>query len=329
VVRARHTLTSAAQSSASGFIVRDSTLTRDELQGGVVAMAGIAESATSPGELWAMTPKALFQFTALGWRAFDLGHAPKQLMSAGRFAWLQAGDGVYRYDADQGTWAEARGLASVPTLIAVDAAGWAWVRVGDQTLAINFEQTPRVVGLFQNETIYEPELVISASLPTDAPASELSWAVDDADLTTLALAQGAGGSALDLGSTLWSLAGVDASGKPKPLAFTALADGPHVLNITAKFNDERSAQRRLFFTFSGAGNGPLSWATDVRPISELRCAKCHSTGTQPDLSTFEAWQQNAPLIAAAVRDKRMPADGPLDPASIQLLQRWVNGGTLP
>jgi len=31
------------------------------------------------------------------------------------------------------------------------------------------------------------------------------------------------------------------------------------------------------------------------------------------LSTYALWKENASLITAAVRDQRMPADGPLDP----------------
>lgn len=323
------TLTSAAQSTSSGFIVRDSGLTAKELEGGVVALAGIAESVDSPGEVWAITPKVLFQFTVLGWRKFDLGHAPKQLMSAGRFAWLQAGDGLYRYDADSGSWAEARGLDAVPTLVAVDAAGSAWVRVKDRTLAISLEHTPRVQGLFQNATVYEPELVITTSLPSATTPTELSWAVDGAEPTPLTVAQGAAGSGAQAGSTFWSLAGVDAAGKAKPVSFNALADGAHVLKITAKFDDGSTGERQLYFGFSGSANATLSWTRDLKPISDDRCAKCHTTGTQPELATFEEWKENATLISAAVRDKRMPADGPLDPAKIQLIQRWVNGGTLP
>jgi hypothetical protein len=34
-------------------------------------------------------------------------------------------------------------------------------------------------------------------------------------------------------------------------------------------------------------------------------------------------------IVAAVVELRMPADGPLDPAQIKVLQRWAAGGALP
>jgi len=34
-------------------------------------------------------------------------------------------------------------------------------------------------------------------------------------------------------------------------------------------------------------------------------------------------------VFTAVKDKRMPADGPLDPSFIQKIARWVNGGMLP
>ncbi len=73
----------------------------------------------------------------------------------------------------------------------------------------------------------------------------------------------------------------------------------------------------------------LSWAADIDSISTSRCAKRHTTGTMPELKTFAQWKESSTLILNAVRDRRMPADGPLDPAGIQAIARWVNGGTLP
>jgi hypothetical protein len=87
--------------------------------------------------------------------------------------------------------------------------------------------------------------------------------------------------------------------------------------------------RRLHFAFFGSAGAVISFERDLAPINRARCAKCHTTGTMPELATYEQWKANAPAIASAVRDRRMPADGPLDPASILAIQRWVNGGTQP
>jgi hypothetical protein len=321
------TLTSAAQSSTSAFIIRDSGLTKDELAGGIVAMAGISASASSPGEVWAITPKTLFQFTVLGWRAYDLGRAPRQLLSAGRFAWLQAGDGLYRYDADQQKWLEAKGLAAVPTLLAVDASGAAWVRVGDQTLEVDAAPTPRLTGVFERETVYDNELLVQAALPS-APAA-LRFAFDQGTAIDVPLDGALPGTGVQTGAVTWSLGGADASGKLKPLSLSALEDGAHALVVSATLADGSTSSRTLYFEYLGSATAVLSYARDIAPLSDARCAKCHATGSLPELKTYDEWKANAPAIALAVQEKRMPADGPLDPAGIALIQRWVNGGALP
>jgi hypothetical protein len=324
------TLTSAAQTTTSNFIVRDSGLSAEELAGGVLAMAGISRSSTSSGEVWAITPKSLFRFTVLGWQRYELGRAPHQLMSAGRFAWLQAGDGLYRYDADAQKWLEAKGLAAVPTLLAVDAAGSAWVRVGEQTLSVSPTLAPRLSGLFERATIYAAEVLVEASLPVAASAvTALEWSMDDGDPHSLSLSTGIAGTGPQAGSTSWSLGGADGAGNSKPVSLSGLSDGAHALQVSATLANGSTSKRRLYFEFLGSANATISYDRDVRPISEARCAKCHATGTVPELKTYQQWKDNAASLATAMREKRMPADGPLDPAGIQLVQRWVNGGALP
>ncbi|MFY0584163.1 hypothetical protein ACN28S_66465 [Cystobacter fuscus] len=74
----------------------------------------------------------------------------------------------------------------------------------------------------------------------------------------------------------------------------------------------------------------LGWDKDIRPIHQQRCAKCHeSTGPGRSLATYELWKQNSSLIIAAVREQRMPADGPLDTQLITLIQRWAATGANP
>ncbi len=86
----------------------------------------------------------------------------------------------------------------------------------------------------------------------------------------------------------------------------------------------------MHFDFQPVSPGRCSGCDkDIRPIYEARCAKCHISGPGRPLSTYELWKENANLITAAVRDQRMPADGPLDPQLITLIQRWVASGAKP
>jgi len=56
---------------------------------------------------------------------------------------------------------------------------------------------------------------------------------------------------------------------------------------------------------------------------------CHETGPGHDLSTYELWKADAARIVQAVSDRRMPADGPLDPLARTKIIRWAQLGTAP
>jgi len=89
----------------------------------------------------------------------------------------------------------------------------------------------------------------------------------------------------------------------------------------------------------------VSYARDVQPILESRCAKCHmgdfvSEGL--DMDTYEsllAGSQNGPVIVPGdaknslliekVVEGEMPKRGPkLTPIQIQTLKDWINAGAL-
>ena len=89
----------------------------------------------------------------------------------------------------------------------------------------------------------------------------------------------------------------------------------------------------------------VSYARDVQPILESRCAKCHmgdfvSEGL--DMNTYEtlmAGSQNGPVIVPGdaneslliekVVEGTMPKRGPkLTPVQIQTLKDWINAGAL-
>jgi hypothetical protein len=323
------TVSVAAQTAVNTYSIRDSGLTADELAGGVRGIAGVTASRTSPGEVWVITPKVLFQRTLVSWRRYELGRTPKQVMSNGRFLWLQSGDGLYRYDADARMWMNAKGLEAVPRLLAVDAAGSAWVRVLDRTLSISPTPALRLVGLFQNQVIHEPEAAVEVVLPQGIALESLSWRFDDAEPRPVDVTKGQAGAPPQQALTFHSLGGFEPSGRPRVISFGALTDGLHTLEVAARTTDGVDSKRLVHFDLEASASVQVSWQRDIRPLSQARCDKCHSAGTQPDLSTYDQWKTFATAAANAVRDRRMPADGPLDAVGIQLVQRWVTGGTLP
>lgn len=322
-------LSYAERTSTTAFVIKDSGLLPDDIKGGITALAGLAASKTSPGELWAITQKTLWRFEGITWRRYELPHAPREMRSAGRMLWLRAGDGLYRYDADVGAWGEAKGLSAVPSLLAVDASGAAWVRTGETTQAVSPGIAPRLLGLFQNEKLYGTEAAITAQIPASSTIESVFYRVDDgieAEVKKDAALPGEGPLATTL---FFSMGGYEAGGKTRPYSFVALPDGPHSVTTTARYADGTLVPRVTHFTLSSGATGTVGYAADIEPIFEARCAKCHTNGPGRDLTSFDLWKANSTLIVAAVKDQRMPADGPLDPVFIQKIARWVTGGTLP
>ena len=114
----------------------------------------------------------------------------------------------------------------------------------------------------------------------------------------------------------------------RPASFITLADGAHSVTVTARYPGAVLVKRTVHFTLQSGATGTVGYAADIKPIFDARCAKCHTMGPGRDLTTFDLWKANSMLIVNAVKDKRMPADGPLDPSFIQKIARWVNGGML-
>ena len=322
-------VSNAAQTSRLEFVIRDSGLTKAQLVGGVSGMAGIAPAPGSPGELWAITPKSLFQFTvAAGWRKYELGRTPKQMMSAGRVAWLQSGNDLFRYDADAQAWGKAQPFETVPTLMAVDASGAAWLRTGEVTSLVSATMPVRFEGLFQNAKVYASELVVQTTFSSATPPTALNWSFDAEPSRDLAVTDGQPGVGPQASLSFFSLGGNEANGLPKTISFAALDDGLHTLTVTA-LTEAGVTSRALHFDLHASGTAILSWEADIKPLSQSRCAKCHQVNTTPELKTYEQWKTEASKILEAVRDRRMPADGPLDPSGIAAIARWVNGGAQP
>ncbi len=282
----------------------------------VRALAGLGASTSAAGEVWVLTSTRVLNRNKDGWSTVELPALPEQLLGAGRYLWARAGDRLFTYDADAKVWGSAQGLPSgAVTLLAADESGCAWVRVGEQSLAISQTPAPRVTGLHQGMLVVEDGLVVQARLPPGTPPKSVVFQLE--------------GQEVEATGPAYSMGGLEADGETlKAFSFSTLASGGHTLSVVSRFEDGTEARRQLPFVYQPLTTVP-SWARDIRPIHEARCAKCHTTSPGRPLNTYELWKSNAPLINAAVRDLRMPADGPLDPQGIALIQRWVSSGTLP
>jgi mono/diheme cytochrome c family protein len=115
-----------------------------------------------------------------------------------------------------------------------------------------------------------------------------------------------------------------------------------IIPIIAVFLVSAYAILRIGST-GAAPSTEVSYAKDVRPILESRCASCHmgefvSEGL--DMNTYESLMegsQNGPvidpgdakhsLLIKKVTEGEMPKRGPkLTPAQIQILTDWINAG---
>jgi hypothetical protein len=309
------TLSVVEVTGASTYRVRaaDVTLNAGET---VQALAGVGPAVGKPGEVWLLTNQGLLRRTKGTWLRVELAEPPSQLLAAGRFVWVKSGDALLMYDVDAVAWGQvAERDTAGATLLAVDESGCAWVQVGGESVALSHAPVPRVRGLYQGMQVVEDGLVVRA-VPPPGPAP-------DSILFEL------GNNQVGVTGPDFSLGGAEADGTLRAYSFVGLPAGPHALTVVARFADGTEARRVVPFEYQPLSTAPLSWAADIRPIHESRCAKCHTTSPGRPLNTYALWKANAPLITASVREKRMPADGPLDPQLISVIQRWAASGANP
>ncbi len=282
------------------------------------ALVGLSASPKGKGELWGLSGRSLFRVRGDSMTVFDAGDPVAEIAGGGRTLWVRAGDRLLHHDADVGGWGEAAGLQPVETLLAADASGAAWIQAGGQAFCVTKGPVPRLVGMDQNMRLYEAELPVSAILPAlpGARNAEVLYRVDD-------------GPEIEAKPPLFSLGGEDAEGRPRAYSFAALGPGLHVLTATVKLPDETTATRAVPFEYRPASGTGLSFDKDIKSIADARCAKCHTRGPGPDLAGYQQWKASTAKIVAAVRERRMPADGPLDPSLIQKIERWAAAGSQP
>lgn len=300
--------------SSSELVVRRATAWGGD-QEEISALVALGVGLNAPAELWALGKAGLVRLGADGWKKVDPGAGPVSgIAGAGRVLWATAEEGLLRFDADEGSWTRATGLDAA-TLLAADAAGGAWVELGGALKSVQPARVPRVLGLDQNERVVLTEVEVTATFPPGPEPLEVVYRILDEEIVTHPPA--------------FSMGGVAADERVLPYSLLGFPEGAQTLRATAHYADGSSAERVIPFDFAPVDNTPLSWATDIQPIHVARCALCHEGGPGHDLSGYEAWRAEAARIAQAVRDRRMPADGPLDPSEITTIQRWAQSGANP
>ena len=110
------------------------------------------------------------------------------------------------------------------------------------------------------------------------------------------------------------------------LEITGLENGLHQISVI----DEQMCE---FVLAVNIPKGPTatSWAVDIKPIIDTRCAKplCHVEGTgRSDLSKLSTVQQLASQLKTKTQDRSMPFDEPMPVSQIQLIACWVDDGAL-
>jgi len=281
-----------------------------------VTLVGLGSSEKGKAEAWLLTSERLLRRTADGWRQVGLAQKPTQVLAAGRFVWVKAGNALLSYDADADKWGEASGVDTREfRFLAADESGCAWVQLGADTVALSRGPVPRVLGLHEGMEVVEDTLVVRARLVPGVEPVSVTFEVAGVEVPARAPS--------------YSLGGVETDGTPKPYSFVGLEPGPHTLHAVARYVDGTEARRAVAFQYQPLSTVALGWQKDIRPIHEARCAKCHVSGPGRPLSTYELWRDNAQLVIAAVREQRMPADGPLDPQLISVIQRWAATGANP
>ncbi len=299
----------------------------------VRALASLTPSPSAPGQLWVATAGSLFQLTDSAWTAHDLGGGADQLLGAGRVLWARVGSRLLRYEAASvsgaegadapalaaNLWQEAGGFSASaetpPALLAVDASGAAWVHDGQKVLCATRGRVPRLSGLDDGMRVSSEGVRVQARFSPGAAPSSVVYRLQD-------------GEALVSAAPFFSLGGEE-HGAPRAFSLLGLSEGLQTLQATATFADGALSRRTLTFEYRPTTTERVSFEKDVQPINAQRCLKCHERGPGRPLLGLAAWTANAQLIAAALRDQRMPADGPMDPALALTLQRWIAGGMQP
>jgi|JI10StandDraft_1071094.scaffolds.fasta_scaffold05400_13 hypothetical protein len=229
---------------------------------------------------------------------FDAGPVTAIASGGGRL-WVVAGGRTYvRTD---GAWTEVTGLPAAPTALHPDALGGAWFDAGTQACRAALTPAIQIAGVNPFEPRLEPTAQLRITPPADT--AEVTIERDGTALATVPVVDGVAAASVDLGDGGW-----------------------HALTVRAG-----AASRLLQYNLLQISD--RSWATDIAPVFQLYCSRCHgetTAGTRGDLSTYEAWRGKAGRIRERMLRGEMPPSGPRpDSATLEIVLDWIEGGMRP
>jgi hypothetical protein len=283
----------------------------------VRALAVADGSSVGAQELWVLTELRLWRLSGSTVEVVELDGLPEQLCGAGSVLWARLPDALLAYQSASRRWRRVENVeAAQLTLLGCDASGSVWVREGERTLSLNLGPVPRLSGLDHGMRVFSGEVTVQARPAPGAVPAEVAFQLDEGD-EVLAVAPH------------FSWGGVGLDGAVKASSLHTLTPGWHRLRVQARYADGSQVDREVPFEFEPIGLTLVGWEKEIKPLFDARCAACHAYGPAFDLSSHALWQANKDAILSAVRDRRMPADGPLASEQIKLIENWVTAGGLP
>ncbi|SEK50411.1 hypothetical protein SAMN04487910_0677 [Aquimarina amphilecti] len=73
----------------------------------------------------------------------------------------------------------------------------------------------------------------------------------------------------------------------------------------------------------------ISFTTNIKPIIDNNCIRCHGGNQAPDLRTYENIRNNSERIRTeVVVNRTMPLGGSLSNDQIELVRCWIENGAL-
>jgi hypothetical protein len=100
--------------------------------------------------------------------------------------------------------------------------------------------------------------------------------------------------------------------------------GSHRIRVVVRYGDAM-VERVIGFGYQSPFGRVPTYAMDIAPLYQARCARCHTNAVAEELSTFELLSTRKVPLRLALRERRMPPDLPLDPVSEALFVAWIDG----
>jgi hypothetical protein len=260
--------------------------------------------------------------------------ASSMTFDADGYLWLADGSNILARRAPGGDWGELDAGEPIERVQGNAAADGIWLRTESQVL---YHQD----GLFH--TVETPDgdwmgvdplgrLVVLSAEGLERVAVRRSVGVsgilahtqlDDAVTIAFAPTGAASVSALEAWVGTQQL-DIDPVGTTAELDPVALAPGDHVLRMAVD-GPEGTTITDLPFT---TGELPdAEWETDIEPIMQEHCSRCHGDAAAIPLHTADLWRLNIDRILAEVVSQDMPLGGPyLSDDELDLVRGWQAGG---